>query len=178
MDGGNTWGQVTLPKFMISTDEIDLYNDVSPVTLDQLASDKVDCNNPELISFGQQNIGIKYACSFLELTGHFFEYYYSSDGGQNWHNWMSSGNEFFLANGTGWRLNSAGSTQPAPLLHTNDGGATWMKIKSVTWQEAQFDFVNEQEGWALAKSGDATSLVHSTDGGLTWEELKPVVTNP
>jgi photosystem II stability/assembly factor-like uncharacterized protein len=177
MDEGNTWEQVTLPKFMISTDEIDLYEGVSPVSLDQLSTDKVDCNNPELISFGQQSLGLKYACSFLEFTGHFFEYYYSPDGGQSWHNWMSSGNEFFLANRTGWRLNSAGSTQLSLLLHTNDGGATWTTIKTVGWQEAHFDFVDQQTGWALVTSQDTTALVHTIDGGQTWEEIKPVVAN-
>jgi photosystem II stability/assembly factor-like uncharacterized protein len=173
-DGGQTWSQISLPKFVIRADEIALYKGLAPVSLEKLLAYSADCSLLQLSTFGQQSLGVRYACFIPEL-GQFFEYYYSPDGGQSWQNWISSGNEFFLENGVGWRLNSAGSTQPHPLLHTTDSGATWTTIKTVGWDEAQFDFINAQEGWAIAKSGDAISLVHTTDGGQTWEEIRPVI---
>ena len=70
---------------------------------------------------------------------------------------------------------SPGKGQISQLQQTTDGGYTWATIKSVSWQNAQFDFISEQVGWAVVINGDASALVHTTDSGQTWEELKSVI---
>jgi photosystem II stability/assembly factor-like uncharacterized protein len=57
---------------------------------------------------------------------------------------------------------------------THDGGKTWSLIKTMGW-DGDLEFVNEETGWAIAKSGDTTALVHTIDGGRTWQELHSVI---
>jgi photosystem II stability/assembly factor-like uncharacterized protein len=203
IDGGNNWQLVNLPKMVLDADEISLNQTAYPNGIKELMQDTLMCDNsastisdpnpngltlhlfsPNTIGFrvvcrgGYRDVYNTYGYSFL-----FVEYYLSTDSGASWNNWMSVGDdipseydlmtptesEFFLDAGIGWRLKTN------QLLHTTDGGKTWKAIKTVGWDEAQFDFINEQEGWALIDQGAA--LVHTTDGGKTWEELKPVITN-
>jgi photosystem II stability/assembly factor-like uncharacterized protein len=56
--------------------------------------------------------------------------------------------------------------------HSKDGGASWNKFKEVTWL-GEFNFINQQEGWAVARKGDTTALVHTVDGGLTYQQIDP-----
>jgi photosystem II stability/assembly factor-like uncharacterized protein len=74
---------------------------------------------------------------------------------------------------TGWQLvaNTAGTYD---LQQTRDGGATWTTIKTVTWS-GSLDFVDEQNGWAIARLEDAVALLKTSNGGITWQEIKPVV---
>jgi photosystem II stability/assembly factor-like uncharacterized protein len=67
----------------------------------------------------------------------------------------------------GWAQNEA-------IYHTPDGGATWARIANVSWQ-ADFDFVSEAQGWAVAEAGEDMALVQSEDGGVYWSEIKPVI---
>jgi len=59
---------------------------------------------------------------------------------------------------------------------TNNGGADWTRIKTVTWF-GQFSFINTQEGWAVAWRDGYFALVHTTDGGLTYQLITPIL-NP
>ena len=99
------------------------------------------------------------------------------DEGQTWSSWLSTGNESFTNSQTGWRLFVANDGQPNSLQQTTDGGITWMTLKSVAWQIAQFDFVSELIGWALVSDGVNSAFVHTVDGGKTWIEITPMI-NP
>ena len=64
------------------------------------------------------------------------------------------------------------SATPHDLFQTRDGGQTWTKVKTLNWS-GPLDFVDEQNGWAVAQAGEAVALVQTTDGGQTWREIKP-----
>ena len=57
---------------------------------------------------------------------------------------------------------------------TTDGGENWAHVSTVYW-DGQFSFVNQQLGWAVARSDDGIALVKTTNGGELWEMLSPVV---
>ena len=121
---------------------------------------------------------LQWSCShhFPDPPSEIFIYgYLTPDAGQSWHSWLATGNENFVNVITGWRLLTPGGGQSNQLQQTTDGGLTWTTIKTVTWQSAQFDFVNEQVGWSIVTNDDATSLVYTTDGGSSWIEIKSVV---
>ncbi|MGH2620113.1 MAG: hypothetical protein ACRDHG_06020, partial [Anaerolineales bacterium] len=60
------------------------------------------------------------------------------------------------------------------IYKTDDAGQTWEFIKTVQW-DGQFSFVNDQVGWAVARTGEAIALVTTTDGANNWHLLKPTV---
>ncbi len=66
-------------------------------------------------------------------------------------------------------------SQSGRLQQSTDGGLTWTTIKTVAWHSVQFDFINEQVGWAIVTNDDAVSLVYTTNGGRSWVELDPVI---
>jgi photosystem II stability/assembly factor-like uncharacterized protein len=57
---------------------------------------------------------------------------------------------------------------------TINGGASWEKIKTVSW-DGQFSFINETEGWVVAQNDDQIALLHTKDGGKTYQEIKPII---
>jgi photosystem II stability/assembly factor-like uncharacterized protein len=57
---------------------------------------------------------------------------------------------------------------------TNNGGADWTRIKTVSWQ-GEFSFINTREGWAVARRAGDIALVHTIDGGLTYQLITPIV---
>ncbi len=130
-----------------------------------------NCGELRLLPIGDDMIGIEWGCSiFPSLKPEHRFFTFSSDGGQTWTSWKSTGNEFFLDANHGWRLLS-----PGELQETTDGGSTWITIKHVTWEDAQFDFVSELEGWAIASIGRTRILLYSTNGGRTWADLHPLI---
>lgn len=56
---------------------------------------------------------------------------------------------------------------------TNNGGADWTRIKTVTWQ-GEFSFINAREGWAVARRDGDIALVHTLNGGLTYQQITPI----
>ena len=128
-----------------------------------------NCGEIRFESFAEDVIGIEWGCSIFEARQPDYKYFaLSADGGKTWTSWKSSGNEFFLDAQHGWRLLS-----PGELQQTIDGGLNWVTIKIVTWDNAEFDFVNDQEGWAIASVGQARVLLQTVNGGQTWAELHP-----
>jgi photosystem II stability/assembly factor-like uncharacterized protein len=92
--------------------------------------------------------------------------YTTQDGGSNWTSIVYPGGSLtFLNDQLGWAQNK-------DIFQTTDGGATWTKIALVSWQ-AEFDFVSETLGWAVARSNDQIALVKSEDGGVYWSQLTP-----
>jgi photosystem II stability/assembly factor-like uncharacterized protein len=130
-----------------------------------------NCGELRLLPIGDDMVGIEWGCSiFPSLKPEHRFFTFSSDGGQTWTSWKSTGNEFFLNANHGWRLFS-----PGELQQTTDGGSNWITIKHVTWEDAKFDFVSEQEGWAIASIGQARILLYSVNGGRTWADLHPII---
>jgi photosystem II stability/assembly factor-like uncharacterized protein len=127
------------------------------------------CGEIRIESFAADMIGIEWGCSiFTSLRPDYRYFALSSDNGQTWVSWKSAGDEFFLDARYGWRLLS-----PGELQQTTDGGVNWLTIKYVTWDNARFDFVSEQEGWAIASVGQARAFLQTVNGGQTWSDLHP-----
>jgi photosystem II stability/assembly factor-like uncharacterized protein len=128
-----------------------------------------NCGEIRLIPIADDAIAIEWGCSIFTAMRPDYKYFaLSADGGETWTSWKSSGNEFFLDAQQGWRL-----LAPGELQQTTDGGLNWNTIKIVTWDNAQFAFVSEQEGWAIASVGQARVLLQTVNGGKTWAELHP-----
>ena len=59
------------------------------------------------------------------------------------------------------------------VLHTADGGKTWMLQPSGTENTlVSIYFVDPQNGWAVGEEG---TILHTADGGKTWEKQKSPV---
>ncbi len=65
----------------------------------------------------------------------------------------------------------------AYLYRTTDGGQTWHLVRRVNWW-AQFDFLNQERGWAIAQGATEQVLTLTYDGGRTWRMVRPQVTEP
>lgn len=92
--------------------------------------------------------------------------------------WMTDESEFFYNEQLGWRLyigRNADANGPEYVQATQDGGNTWKTLTPVPWQDAHFQFLDPQNGWALVTLPWGNALVKTTDGGSTWEELNPVL---
>lgn len=190
-DAGKTWQSVSLPAMDLNLNKISLDRKAYPGGVRQVMQSGLLCQDGiALHAFSREIIGLKITCrgAYSEVIGTYgynfvlSQYYLFTDAGANWNQWNViaddvpreedrnlAESEFFLPNGIGWRLNTN------QLLHTTDGGKTWRPLKAVGWDEARLHFINAQEGWAIVRSGNATSLVHTTDGGKTWEEIQAVV---
>lgn len=130
-----------------------------------------NCGEVRILSIAADVIGIEWGCSiFTHLRPDYTYFALSADGGQTWKSWKSSGNESFLDAIHGWRLLS-----PSQLQQTTDGGLNWTTIKTVAWENAQFDFVTDKIGWAIVTHKNQTAFVQTMDGGATWIEIKPLV---
>jgi photosystem II stability/assembly factor-like uncharacterized protein len=113
---------------------------------------------------------------------HYYYVFVQNGESTTWPNVTSAD---FITGQTGWRQldRQNGSYR---IQKTTDGGETWQDISTVYWL-AELDFVNDQEGWAIARQPpeqyyqsrpdplrDAL-LMHTIDGGRTWEIVLPVV---
>ena len=106
-------------------------------------------------------------CSPAGLQGQSF-LYTTRDGATTWQiSSFPGGTLYLLDPDHGWALSK-------DLYWTEDGGATWTKIKTLAW-EGQFSFVSAQLGWAVARSEEETALVRTTDGGRAWELMEPII---
>ncbi len=147
-----------------------------PPDLQKLADTQPDmsCGENKMTAFAPKVMGIEWECEpFGHREQHFNYFSLTTDAGITWNTWEATGNEYFYNASHGWRLLSSGQLQ-----QTTDSGLNWMTIKIVAWERAQFDFIDEQEGWALVRNAEITALVHTIDGGETWEEIKPVIASP
>jgi photosystem II stability/assembly factor-like uncharacterized protein len=115
--------------------------------------------------------------------------YMTQDGGQTWRPYLwpvPLCSIEFVSPAVGWcsgadkAKDDVSTSEPSnrQLYQTQDGGQTWAVVANLTWQ-GQFDFGDEQNGWAAVTSNDGTALpqklMQTTDGGRTWSELQPRV---
>jgi WD40 repeat protein/photosystem II stability/assembly factor-like uncharacterized protein len=87
--------------------------------------------------------------------------------------WEMKGYTHFMNERDGWMLVLPGGELSNTLQRTNDGGYSWEIIRRVSWEEAQFSFINEDIGWAVVFVGEESALVRTLDGGQGWTEIKP-----
>jgi photosystem II stability/assembly factor-like uncharacterized protein len=168
-DGGNTWSSFPVPAPTVFP--LDFTSpDIDPRTW-------LYCGIKEMDQISQKALLLQWSCNTTHSTivVEASYAYLTTDAGQTWRSWLSTGNEAFTNPDTGWRLFVTGDGQPSLLQQTTDAGLTWRTIKEVAWKTAQFYFVNEQVGWAIVSNNLNSALVHTVDGGNTWTEIKPVV---
>jgi len=168
-DGGNTWSSFPVPAPTVFPLNF-TSPDIDPNTW-------VYCGINQMHQISQKAFLLQWSCNTAHSTtiveASFA--YLTTDGGQTWHSWLSTGNETFTNPDTGWRLFATADSQPSLLQQTTDGDLTWRTIKEVAWKTAQFNFVNEQVGWANVSNNMNSTLVHTVDGGKTWIEIKPEI---
>ena len=154
-DGGETWRRLTLPP---------------PASSPNLFVESSLCRtrSPNLLSQDQGMLIL--TCHLLKDSTTDFTYA-TEDGGVTWQTNAFPGGELTVQeDGSGWALG-------LDIYKTFDYGSTWMLVKSVSW-EAQFSFVDQDHGWAVARSGEEIALVKTVDGGKIWMEIEPVVGMP
>jgi photosystem II stability/assembly factor-like uncharacterized protein len=168
-DGGNTWSSFPVPAPTVFPLNF-TSPDIDPNTW-------VYCGIKQMHQIPQDAFLLQWSCNTAHSTTlvEASYAYLTTDRGQTWHSWLSTGNETFTNPDTGWRLSATGDNQPSLLQQTTDGGLTWRTIKEVAWKTAQFNFVSEQVGWAIVSDGANTSFVHTFNGGKTWKIIKPVI---
>ena len=154
-DGGTAWQALTLPP---------------PAQAPDLFQTALSCSTRSPHRFRPEAGVLVVTCSTEGASGteerSFL--YTTSDDGASWSTAAFPGGELYLLDPRrGWALST-------DLHWTEDGGATWTKVKTVAW-EGQFSFVNPQLGWAVAHTEQEIALVRTADGGRTWELLEPVI---
>ena len=164
-DGGATWALVSLPA--------------PDSAADLFTRDDAGCGTNSLTFFDALSAKLAVACLILSTdpieTVAFV--YTTTDGGESWTaSPAPSRGQSFLDAQLGWSLplTFGFSNPPFALAHTTDGGATWSTMAMVAWY-GQLDFIDANNGWAVANSSDASALVHTIDAGTTWEELTPTI---
>jgi photosystem II stability/assembly factor-like uncharacterized protein len=157
-DGGITWSLVDLP---VPADNPRLF-DVNTAAA---------CGGYDLRFFDSQKGLLGVRCTIYTASGSttFANYLYTtSNGGITWTSTSYPGGTLlFLDSQTGWALSR-------DIYQTTDGGATWIKIGTVTW-DAHFDFISPFTGWGAAFTDTQYALVQTTNGGESWSILTSVI---
>jgi photosystem II stability/assembly factor-like uncharacterized protein len=150
-DGGRTWGFTPLDISQIDSVEVEYTN--------------CEAHSPHM--FDANSIRLGMSCTTYDEPIKINSYIYSSeDGGVGWSfDIYPGGKLYFLNQQTGWALGRE-------IYQTTDGGVTWAWMSNVNW-DAQFSFINESEGWAVAQSVEEVALVRTADGGRTWALIMP-----
>jgi photosystem II stability/assembly factor-like uncharacterized protein len=153
VDGGRTW----------SFTPLDVSHIGSP------ASEFTDCEAHSPHMFNSDLIHLGMICTTYSDPVEVSNYIYSSENrGEVWNFETYPGGILqFVDQKIGWALGKE-------IYRTTDGGVTWSWMSNVNW-DAQFSFINENQGWAVARSGEEIGLVMTEDGGKTWALLEPEV---
>ena len=153
-DGGSTWRSLALPP---------------PTQAPDLFQTALLCSTKSPHLFAPETGVLLVTCS-LDASGtpqQGFSYA-TTNGGVTWQTAAFPGGDLYLLDpGHGWAFSKE-------QYWTEDGGTTWTKINTVTW-EGQFSFVSSRLGWAVARNEEETALVRTTDGGRTWELMEPII---
>jgi hypothetical protein len=158
-DSGFNWEVRELPAPDDSPDLFEKYEYCEPY-------------QPNLLSASEVKLLV--ACfDYYDPPRDFISYLYSSDdGGDHWQMFALPKK----VNGAKTSLiffdNRIGLLLGRNMFETKDGGETWDFIKTVNW-DGQFSFVDELNGWAIARNEGEIALVHTEDGGRTWSQLEP-----
>jgi len=130
----------------------------------------------------QSSLSYRHGRKLLQ-TGYLAEISKTVDGGQTWNIVFRDESTYYL-NGIDcptenlcWAVGESqlGSAEPGcRILHTNDGGATWVQqlyVNESGYSLLDIAFVSETEGWAVGGVLDARfqgTYWHTLDSGKTW----------
>lgn len=156
-NGGYTWEEVPIPP---PADE--------PGKFDQEFCGVFD---PHLLSTtsGALVITCRRFDGGEEIATHFLAR--TSDAGATWSLYEYPGGELqFLNQDVAYALSRE-------IYKSTDEGMSWVKIRDVSW-DGQFNFVDENTAWAVARVKDEVALVYTTDGGSKFSEITPQVITP
>jgi photosystem II stability/assembly factor-like uncharacterized protein len=159
-DGGTTWETQYLPE------------PEDPLASDPTISD-LECGTIFPHAFSKLEVALIAECRMLKDSGSpeskyiFRNFFYSTqDGGMSWNSFPApEGNLHLLNPNAGWMLGDE-------IHFTEDGGKSWTKINEVTWQ-GQFNFIDANHGWAVARNDDEIALVKTENGGRSWYIVEP-----
>lgn len=111
----------------------------------------------------------------LYITGLYDHFSYSTDSGITWqdaspdladYNAMYYEDMEFLNRSTGWISGVWPSNKfKGIILHTTDGGTSWTLQHEDFAGDIRIDFVNENDGWAIAWNG---VILRTEDSGNSW----------
>ena len=101
----------------------------------------------------------------------------TGDGVWHWQSPLPQGNKLlavdFVDASIGWAVGQSGS-----IIHTADGGATWVgQISGTSWNLTDVSFADADNGWAIGRTEltpgtfdmqTSRLLLHTSDGGATW----------
>jgi len=156
-DGGKSWEDI---HFTLSTNPIG-----------DPAWDNLDCGTIESKAIPPLVLDVTQECHNSNETTRdnitVFIHLHSEDGGRTWNYWRQTGGIDFLNAKTGWQLVAKSDTS-YELQFTQDGGLTWIAVKTVEW-DGILNFINDQIGYALAYNQGVMAVVHTHSGGKTWE---------
>jgi len=160
-DGGYNWETRDLPPPDDAPDLFTQYDYCEPY-------------QPNLLS--AQSVRLLVACfDYYDPPREFISYLYNSDdAGKSWNilplpeKVNASGYTLIFFDGENCLLLGR------EMYQSDDGGETWELIKTVNW-DGQFSFIDDQNGWAVARNEGELALVQTEDGGRIWSKLSPVV---
>jgi photosystem II stability/assembly factor-like uncharacterized protein len=128
-----------------------------------------------------QTVSLEFSCLVNDAAGSTPTYsivFTSADGGTTWND-LEAGTASLFAEQGAAALGPQAQDGTRSLLATQNGGETWTPVKTVTWPEAQLDFVDSQHGWAVARRWNSQTeqydyaLVVTINGGERWDLITP-----
>ncbi len=151
-DGGIEWEQIALPP---PSEQPDLFISAS------------SCWTSAPTMHSNETGAVMVSCNLKSSTQDPRNLVYlTDDGGATWEtHGAPDGQLTFLRPSHGWLFGK-------DIYWSDDGGRSWSKIKTVSW-DGQFSFVSESLGWAIARSGEEIALVRTFEGGETWTLMEP-----
>lgn len=153
-DGGASWLSLYLPP---------------PESSPDVFTDALSCETSFPTLFSAKSGSLMVRCYFQDSSEAFL--YTTNDSGETWSTKPFPGKvALFITQEVGWALSK-------DIYRTMDGGQTWSLMSTVDW-DGQFNFVNDQVGWAVARLGEETELVYTNDGGRTWSIIEPIWAGP
>jgi hypothetical protein len=155
-DGGANWNEIALPA---PAEQPDLFSSAG-------------CESHSPTLFSSSHGALAMSCLRWEDDERIEDQYVyvSEDGGETWQTHRYPGGTLlFVDADIAYALSH-------DIYRTLDGGETWTKVKSVSW-DGQFSFVNEQLGWAVARSETEIALVKTEDGGQSWSIIEPTISS-
>lgn len=188
-DGGRTWGQLSLPSqeqgsvnrlaFAGPTDGWAAYTGKLYATHDGGQSwERLSPGLTDYLStmaFGDALHGVAAGGRSLLLT---------SDGGKTWSGRPLKDVSLTAADyGPDGQIWLAGQTmtggrEDGILLHSPDGGRTWITYRGQSFWPYQVSFADAENGWLAAYAGGHQALLVTHDGGATWQQVWPVLPGP
>jgi photosystem II stability/assembly factor-like uncharacterized protein len=154
-DGGLTWEKVNLEPPASDPDAFNLPNGCYT-------------HSPQFFSAENGILGV--SCKNYDTDQETHYIYTTEDGGATWEiNTYPSGELHFISFLQGYAASGD------HIYQTLDGGETWDYKITLYWDSGQFNFLNTEIGWAVARNPDGVGLVKITDGGGTLELIEPEI---